>query len=111
VNAVITPEVCGQATGCRQTPGGPYSLYDDDGNKISDREARRLILSGAAIEDPNAGAGSYADLCWRLGLGDPQVLDWTSSAGNWCFHTEAGILVQEHRYPRHGYRYYIGDPE
>jgi len=106
---VIAQEFADQATGCRATPGGPYTLYDNDGNAVSDERAREILLDGGIIGDPNAGSRSYRDICTRLELGSPAVLDWTSSAGDWCFRVDGAILFQTNRYPYHGFNYTLGE--
>jgi hypothetical protein len=105
VDAISGREADEQATGVRATPGGPHPLYDDQGEKVDDDEARRLLLGGRSVEDPNAGAGGYREFCARLALGAPEPRDTTSSAGDWCFQLSGGILFQHNRYPRYGFRY------
>jgi hypothetical protein len=99
------------ATGCVSNAGDPYTLYNNKGNRITDEEARELLLNGETIEHPNAGANGYREICERLELGVPEVLDWTSSAGDWCFEVGNRALFQENRYPGHGFKYIMGDLE
>jgi hypothetical protein len=102
-------EIAESATGIRErfANGGP--LYNDSGEKISDAQARRLFLTGETIEAPNAGAGSFDGVMARLGIHEHDVVEWSSSAGDWTFvvrYKKRWFLAgQSNRYPRHGFAY------
>jgi len=109
---IVEQVVAEQATGIRTrvTRGGQF--YDNNGDKISDTEARRLVREGEAVHLPNAGAGLYRTVANRLGFVKIDVEDWTSSAGDWCFRLHGGRLMwQTNRYPYHGFSYTIGRSE
>ena len=88
-------------------------LYNSDGEKVSDEDARKILDEGGTIEDPNASAGSYDVFALRMNLGRAEVLDWTSSAGDWCFDLpeDGRILIQANRYPYHGFMYELGEQD
>jgi hypothetical protein len=96
-------ETADQATGCSGSPEG--QLYSNGGDRVTDEEAAELFAAGNLIEAPNAGAGSYREVLARLGVEVSEVLDWTSSAGDWVFATPAGVVYQHNRYPYHGFSY------
>ncbi len=61
-----------------------------------------------------AGAGGYLAYANDLGYERVEVLDWTSSAGDWSFliskdGLEWRILWQENNWPRAGFSYSISD--
>ena len=99
-----------QATGCRQQ--GQLTLYDEDGQKVSKRQARKNIREGKPIAIPGAGAGNYRKVfCEILGFKSIEVLNWSSSAGDWQFGVNDGIgwrlACQDNRYPYHGFLYSV----
>jgi hypothetical protein len=105
--------VAEQATGYVATmeDGGPFYIGDGRGGgvRLADHEAAKHIRTGEPVEVPNAGAGDYREIAQRLDLGKVEVVDWTSSAGDWTFRLEDGSgLFQENRYPGHGFKYSIG---
>lgn len=58
------------------------------------------------------GAHSYREFAKSQGYKHIEVLDWSSSAGNWQFliskdGKEWHVLVQENQYPRPGFSHYI----
>lgn len=83
-----------------------FSLYDREGNKVSDTKARELVRDGEAVHDPNSQG--YRTIANRLGFTKLEVEEWTSSAGDWTFRIRGGFLFQSNRYPYHGYAYMIG---
>jgi hypothetical protein len=105
-----------QATGCVATRckenNGLGKLYDSKGNEINRDQAVCVFEDGGIVEVPNAGAGSYKTLLKLLGYQEVKVVDWTSSAGNWCFGARWGDdwwrVWQENRYPHFGFRYNRG---
>lgn len=88
-------------------------LYNSDGEKVSDEDARKILDEGGTIEDPNAYACDFTNFALRMGLGRPEVLDWTSSAGDWCFDLpeDGRILIQTNRFPYHGFKYELGEQD
>ena len=76
-------------------------------------EASNLFLSNKLIEVPSAGSGSFQEVITDLGFDEARVIDWTSSAGDWCFgaKNEHGwfIVSQENRYPYYGFKYMVSD--
>ena len=61
-----------------------------------------------------AGAGGYLAYATGLGYERIEVLDWTSSAGDWSFlisedSEEWHILWQTNNWPRGGFSYEISD--
>jgi len=96
-------QLADQATGCRGCPEG--QLYDSSGNKLTDEEAAELFLDEQLIEAPNAGAGSYRGVMERLGVTVTEVLEQSSSAGDWTLLTDKGIVFQHNRYQYHGFSY------
>lgn len=101
-----------QATGCvEQAPEGG-TLYDDDGNPVSDAQAHRLFHEGKPIHAPNAGAGSYKAILRRLGYKWVKVEDWTSSAGDWVFRVwNKRLVFQANRHPRFGFSFTLANEE
>ena len=104
-----------QATGIVQR-GGLGSFYPVDASAdpapLDDLAARDALDDGSAIAVPNAGAGSYREFFARMGFVEIKVIDYTSSAGDWCFgvrrRDEPWILAfQSNRYPRHGFNYNV----
>jgi hypothetical protein len=60
------------------------------------------------------GAGGYLNFALQRGYSHVEVLDWTSSAGDWQFlvsrdGNEWQILHQTNNYPRPGFSYFISD--
>lgn len=98
-----------QATGCvaNMQDGGPFWLSED--KKVSDEEAAEAFVGGREVHAPNAGAGSYRAVLSRLGFTFVDVLDWTSSAGDWVFAVRRDevdwVVCQTNRYPHHGFAY------
>ena len=88
-------------------------LYNSDGEKVSDEDARKLLAEGGTIEDPSAYACDFTNFALRMGRGRPVGLDWTSSAGDWCFDLpeDGRILIQTNRYPYHGFKYELGEKD
>lgn len=103
-----------EATGCVEHPSG-LKFYARGGLALSPDEAAQRLSRGKLVEVPAAGAGSYNRVLEQL-FGDRatnvQVIDWTSSAGDWVFGFELDsvpvVLFQENRYPYHGFKYRIG---
>lgn len=96
------------ATGCCQQ--SKLVLYDADGDVITKEQAKENILNGLPVAIPGAGAGNYREVFVDLlGFEELEVIDWTSSAGEWSFGVkdETGWRVawQSNRYPYHGYTY------
>jgi len=101
-----------EATGISENPRGLGKLFACPGVELTPEAARNYISDGELVEVPNAGAGSYTafftDICKFEKV---QVIDWTSSAGDWVF----GVLdnecwypaFQTNRYPRHGFSYSV----
>jgi len=59
-------------------------------------------------------AGSYQDYAEEKGFDYVEVLDWTSSAGDWSFLVSKDkknwqILSQTNNWPRCGFSYQIGE--
>lgn len=76
----------------------------------------QTITMGAEFEDQMTGcnASSYRDAAEYMGFDRVEVLDWTSSAGDWQFLvTRDGetwqILSQDNNYPRAGFSYSLSD--
>jgi hypothetical protein len=103
--------VAEQATGIEQA--GTLFYYDTHGNKITQDKARQLLLSGDIIEIPQAGAGSYNEVADEMGFDKVEVLNWSSSAGDWQFAVEKDgnwkVLCQENRYPHYGFKYSLSE--
>ena len=62
------------------------------------------------------GAGNYKDYAEKHGYKFLEVLDWTSSAGDWSFIVSKDkkhwrILYQENKYPHSGFRYSLSKEE
>ena len=98
------------ATGCCQQ--GKLVFYDESGTVISAEQAKENILAGKPVAIPGAGAGNYSEVFTDLlGFDELEVVDWTSSAGDWSFAVkdETGWRVawQSNRYPYHGYTYQV----
>lgn len=100
----LEKQVCEDATGIRQgkTLG---KFYDDKGNEISVRQARKIFRQGKIVEVPNAGAGSFREVLKMLGYKKVNVFECGSSAGNWTFRVRGHYVAQENRYPYFGFRY------
>lgn len=99
-----------QATGCYEHPAGLGSVYDRHGQAISWEAAQDIFLERFdAIEVPNAGAGSYRKVFQALNYTEVELLESSSSAGDWTFMAFDGcywdVVFQTNRYPRHGFSY------
>ena len=107
----MSKEMCEDATGCKQQ--GDIIYYNGQGEKITREEASNLFLDNKLIEVPSAGSGSFQEVITDLGFDEARVIDWTSSAGDWCFgaKNEHGwfIVSQENRYPYHGFKYMVSN--
>ena len=60
------------------------------------------------------GAGGYTQFAKKHGYTHIEVLDWSSSAGDWSFlvskdSQEWRVLSQTNNYPRRGFSYEISD--
>ncbi len=58
------------------------------------------------------GAGSYLDFAKEHGFEYVEVVDWSSSAGDWCFAVskdghEWQLLYQTNNYPRPGFSHQV----
>ena len=104
-------KVAEQATGCSQS--GSIIYYDKEGNKITIKRAIELLNYGETVEVPSAGSGNYEQIFTQLGFEEVKVIDWSSSAGDWCFGVKDQDgwypAFQENRYPYHGFKYSIGN--
>ena len=99
-----------EATGIKQN-GKLGKFFDKRGIDMPIEEARAVLLMGEPVEVPNAGAGSYQEFFKAMGFDDVKVVDWTSSAGDWCFGVKHGkrwyFSGQENRWPYHGFKYSV----
>ena len=102
-------QMCEMATGCVQK--GQLVYYKEGGEKLTPKQAMKLFFDRESVEAPAAGAGSYQEVFNDLGFYDVKIIDWTSSAGDWCFgiRTASGwyAAYQENRYPYFGFKYGI----
>jgi hypothetical protein len=102
---IIADEVTGIRT--RVRGGGP--IYDSHGGFIDDNQAYTEFCNGRTIEVPNAGAGCLADVMERMNLTETEVVEQSSSAGDWTYLVKDGdfwyVVSQENRWPRSGFRY------
>lgn len=108
----LQKETAEQSTGISENPTGLGSFYDTNGIELSFMEASNLIQRGEAVEVPNAGSGSYNEVFKLLGFDEVKVIDWTSSAGDWCFGVRDSNgwwyqAFQSNRYPHFGFMYSI----
>ena len=76
------------------------------------RELRDTMIAEQATGC--VGAGGYLAYAKQNGYTHCEVLDWTSSAGDWTFLVskngfEWRILYQENNWPRPGFSYSVGD--
>lgn len=95
-----------------------HNLRDAKG-RFSKKVFRTLkssnIFIGCGAEAQATGcvsAGSYADFAMAKGFEYIEVLDWSSSAGDWQFIVSKDgfswqILTQENNYPRPGFSHYL----
>ena len=97
------------ATGIRES--GKLVFYDKRGIKMPLEEAREVFCMGESVEVPQAGAGSFHEVFKALGFKEVKVIDWTSSAGDWCFGVKKkdgwAMAYQENRFPFYGFKYVI----
>lgn len=104
-------QIAEQATGLPEHPRGSGQFYFAGGATLTDEQARTEILNDAAIEVPNAGAGSYREVFQRLGFKDVQPFCLSSSAGDWNFAVHDGeswrAANQFNRHPYHGFSYNV----
>ena len=109
MNKSAEQRMCEDATGCVQT--GKMVYYDEDGNKVTQEQAAELLKNSKLVEIPSAGAGNYSGIFTSLGFEEVEVIDWTSSAGDWTFgvKNEDGwfMAFQENRYPYYGFKYSV----
>jgi len=101
--------VAEESTGIRET--GRLEFWNDKGQKITIKEASKLIREGGVIEVPSAGAGSYIKVFQLLGFSDVELIESGSSAGDWTLavkdETGWAVAGQENRFPFYGFRYWI----
>lgn len=109
--ASLEQKMAEQATGCRESQRDGQLYRDESGRgvPVTDQEASELVFD-EAIHDPNAGAGSFRRLAERLGFTHVEVVEWSSSAGDWIFIVsrdghEWWVMTQENRHPFHGFKY------
>jgi hypothetical protein len=99
------------ATGVVQHGSRLGSFYLSGGRCISPVEVFAYLQLGYSVEVPNAGAGSYREFFTGSGYKKVEVIEHTSSAGDWTFAVKVrdGWLLagQENRYPYHGYKYWV----
>ena len=76
----------------------------------------QVALNAQVAEEATGciGSGSYAEYARSKGYNFIEVLDWTSSAGDWQFiiskdGKEWKMLFQENNYPREGFSHSIDD--
>ena len=98
------------ATGIKENPHGLGSFYDGKGNTLTNDDARvTFAIKNNSVEVPNAGAGSFREVFAILGFQRVEVIDWTSSAGDWSFAIFNGLewfmVSQENRWPKCGFTY------
>ena len=100
--------VAEQATGIKQT--GNIQFWSDD-MKIKEKQAKEFLYQNKEVAVPNAGAGSYDEAFENLGFDKIEIVESTSSAGDWTFgikdKTGWRLAWQENRYPYYGFRYSI----
>jgi len=100
-----------QTTGCVQQ--GKIVYYQEGGKKVTPKQAAELLQNNELVEVPSAGAGNFREIFEDLGFDKVEVIDWTSSAGDWTFGVKNDdgwvVATQENRYPYHGFRYNISD--
>ena len=100
-----------EATGLRESATGIGTIYDTNGNVLESSVDIRAAAAYRGIEVPNAGSGSYDDVFKNMGFDEVKVIDWTSSAGDWCFGVRLKKnwfrAYQSNRYPRYGFLYSI----
>jgi len=76
--------------------------------KLNPNSLHQCAESAAGVR----GAGGYIAEAERLGYTKLEVLDWTSSAGDWYFAVSTDgklwdILSQANNYPRPGFSYHL----
>jgi len=110
MSKTLEETMCEQATGIvEHAPNGGW-LWDSNGQRISDTQARRRFREGKAVHAPSAGAGSYKAILKRLGFKWIKVEDWTSSAGDWVFRVwNKRLVFQSNRYPHFGFSFTLDD--
>ena len=100
-----------QATGCKQQ--GEIVYFKEGGEKVTPKQAAELFQENELIEVSSAGAGSFREIFEDLGFDEVEVINWTSSAGDWTFGVKNDVgwfvATQENRYPYYGFRYAISD--
>ena len=108
----MTDVIAEEATGIHENigGGGPFWIPGaSSGCKVTDKQAQIHFDEGGIIHAPNAGAGSYRSVLERLGCTDVELVDSTSSAGDWFFKAELNgkpiRIWQNNRYPYHGFSY------
>jgi hypothetical protein len=76
---------------------------------MSRTQIKKLIQQDTAVMATGcAGAGDYADYAQSQGYDYCEVVDWTSSAGDWTFivskdGNEWYLMYQENNYPGYGF--------
>jgi hypothetical protein len=109
-----------QASSMAESATGMFAGYDElanmcdeHGNLITVEQARQLLFDAEEpIILPNAGAGTYKKVISEILQADElEVIDWTSSAGDWTLAYKDGDtwypLFQSNRWPMHGFSYSI----
>jgi hypothetical protein len=99
--------------------GEAVSRYHDAAGRTG-RPGTPATGTGRSVEETATGcvgADSYKDFAARNGYGHLEVLNWTSSAGDWQFIVSKDgqrwrVLQQENNYPRGpGFSHTLGDEE
>lgn len=103
--------MCEAGTGLREHPAGYGKLYADGGVELTTEEAYDTLLDGKQVEVPNAGAHTFRQFFKDVGYDAVDVVEWSSSAGDWTFMVRDGegwfLAFQSNRYPRHGFAYSV----
>ena len=85
------------------------------GIKMGREQIMRALETEIAVQATGCrGAGGYRDYAESQGYDHCEVLDWTSSAGDWSFLvSEDGhawrVMFQTNNWPRAGFTYDLGD--
>ena len=103
----MNKNIAEESTGIQETG---LQLWSEN-VKINAKKAQKLLFEEQEIAVPGAGAGSYDEVFEMLGFEKVEVIEWSSSAGDWSFgvkdKTGWRLAWQENRYTYHGFRYSI----
>ncbi len=111
LDPVVERELCEAGTGIREHRSGYGKLYAHGGAELTHEAAYYELRNNKQVEVPNAGSQTFRQFFKEVGYDEVDVLEWSSSAGDWSFMVRDGdgwfAAFQTNRYPYHGFAYSV----